>query len=165
MGESDTRNDQVDETDADADGRAERPESAADETGERDAAPVGDEKFFERHPKLRVVLIWWGILGGAFLAFHFGLDKPATAGALVLIAMATKAFAGLVALIALIPVIGPPLATLLTLPFFFLLNGIAYLVTFVALRRGYKLTVVSARVVAAAVVVGFILGFLVGHFL
>jgi hypothetical protein len=122
-------------------------------------------KFFERHPRLRVILIWTTIAAAALLALHFGLDKPATAGVLVLVAMATKAFAGLVALVALVPLIGPPLATLLTLPVFFLLNGIAYLVTFVALRRGYKLTVVSARLVAAAVVVGFVLGFLVGHFL
>jgi hypothetical protein len=141
------------------------PEPAGDEVRESGAEPGGRPKFFERHPKLRVILIWSVILGGAFVAFHFGLDKPATASALVLIAMATKAFAGLVALIALVPVIGPPLATLLSLPFFFVINGIAYLVTFVALRRGYKLTVVSARIVAAAVVVGFILGFLVGHFL
>lgn len=122
-------------------------------------------KFFERHPKLRVILIWSGIATAALLALHFGMDKPATAGVLVLVAMATKAFAGLVALVALIPLVGPPLATMLTLPVFVLLNGIAYLVTFVALRRGYKLTVVSARLVAAAVVVGFVLGFLVGHFL
>lgn len=122
-------------------------------------------QFFERHPRLRVVMIWTGIAAAAVLALHFGVDKPATAGVLVLVAMATKAFAGLVAIIALIPIIGPPLATLLTVPFFILLNGIAYLVTFVALRRGYKLTVVSARLVAAAVVVGFVLGFLLGHFL
>ena len=122
-------------------------------------------KFFERHPKLRVILIWAGIAAAALLAVHFGLDRPATAGVLVLVAMATKAFAGLVALVALVPLIGAPLATLLTLPVFILLNGIAYLVTFVALRRGYKLTVVSARLIAAAVVVGFVLGFLAGHFL
>jgi hypothetical protein len=122
-------------------------------------------RFFEAHPRLRVILIWSAITAAALLALHFGLDKPATAGVLVLVAMATKAFAGLVALVALVPLIGPPLATLLTLPVFFLINGIAYLVTFVALRRGYKLTVVSARLVAAAVVVGFVLGFLVGHFL
>jgi len=122
-------------------------------------------KFFERHPRLRIILIWSGIVAAGATAIRLGLDKPATAGVLVLVALATKAFAGLVALVALIPVIGPALATLLTLPFFVLLNGIAYLVTFFALRRGYKLTVVNARIVAAAVVVGFVLGFLVGHFL
>ncbi len=165
MGESDTGQDRIESGNTGPDARSDEPGNRGDEAGGRNDAADAGLKFFEQHPKLRVVLIWTGILGGAFLAFHLGLDKPATAGTLVLVAMATKAFAGLVALVALIPVIGPPLATLLTLPFFFLLNGLAYLVTFVALRRGYKLTVVSARIVAAAVVVGFILGFLVGHFL
>ena len=122
-------------------------------------------KFFGRHPRFRITLIWLGIVTIALVALKFGIDKPATAGVLVLVAMATKAFAGLVALVAMLPLIGPPLAAMLTLPMFVLLNGIAYLVTFFALRRGYKLTVVSARVIAGAVVVGFVLGFLVGHFL
>ena len=140
-------------------------DSGQDQAEEQSPPPAVGTRFFEQHPRLRIVLIWTGIVGVGLIAFRLGLDRPATAGALVLVAMATKAFAGLVALVALIPFIGPPLAALLTLPFFVLLNGIAYLVTFVALRRGYKLTVVSARIVAAAVVVGFILGFLVGHFL
>ena len=107
--------------------------------------------------------IWIAIAVAAVLALHFGLDKPLVAGVLVLVGIATQAFAGLVGLVALVPVIGAPVAAILTLPFFLVLNGIAYLVTFFALRRGYKLTVVSARIVAAAVVVGFILGFLVGR--
>jgi hypothetical protein len=120
-------------------------------------------EFFERHPRLRVVFIWVAIALAAVLAIHFGLDKPLVAGVLVLVGFATQAFAGLVGIVALVPVIGPPIAAMLTLPFFLVLNGLAYLVTFFALRSGYKLTVVSARIVAAAVVVGFILGFLVGR--
>lgn len=120
-------------------------------------------EYFERHPRTRVVLIWAGIAAGAVIALQFNLDKPLTAGVLVLVGIATHAFAGLVGMVAMVPVIGAPLATMLTLPFFILLNGLAYLVTFFALRRGYKLTVVSARIVAAAVVIGFILGFLAGR--
>ena len=120
-------------------------------------------EFFERHPRFRVVIIWVGIAGAGVLALHFGLDKPLVAGVLVLVGVATQAFAGLVGLVATVPLVGAPLAHILTLPFFLLLNGLAYMVTFFALRRGYKLTVVSARIVAAAVVIGFILGFLVGR--
>lgn len=120
-------------------------------------------EYFERHPRTRVVLIWTGITAAAVIALHFKLDKPLTAGVLVLVGIATQAFAGLVGMVAMVPVIGAPLATILTLPFFILLNGLAYLVTFFALKRGYQLTVVSARIVAAAVVIGFILGFLTGR--
>jgi hypothetical protein len=120
-------------------------------------------RFFERHPRFHVIAIWAGIAAAAVLAIHFGLDKPLVAGGLVLIGIATHAFAGLVALVATVPVIGAPIAAVLTMPFFFVINGLAYMVTFFALRRGYKLTVVSARIVAAAVVIGFIMGFLVGR--
>lgn len=124
---------------------------------------VGHMEYFERHPRLRVIIIWVGIAAAAVLALRFGLDKPLVAGVLVLVGIATQAFAGLVGMVAMVPLIGAPIATILTLPFFLVLNGLAYLVTFFALRRGYKLTVVSARIVAAAVVIGFILGFLVGR--
>jgi hypothetical protein len=120
-------------------------------------------EYFERHPRLRLMIIWIGIAATAVLALRFGLDKPLVAGVLVLVGIATQAFAGLVGMVAMVPLIGAPIATMLTLPFFLVLNGLAYLVTFFALRRGYKLTVVSARIVAAAVVIGFILGFLVGR--
>jgi hypothetical protein len=77
----------------------------------------------------------------------------------------TKAFAGILAIIALMPIIGPAIVNVITMPFFLTVNAIAYLVTLVAVRRGYARDVVDSRVLVVTLLFGIVIGFLLGRFL
>jgi hypothetical protein len=92
----------------------------------------------------------------------FKFDKSATALLILVFGYATHAFAGLIAIIGTIPVVGTYLVTILTLPFFLLVNGLAYLVTLIALRKGDAKAVMNSRILVSALLVGIIIGYFLG---
>jgi len=115
------------------------------------------------HPRLRAVLLVLLLAVVGVTLVHLHVDRDIVAIVLVLVGLATKALAALIGLVALVPVVGPILVQLITLPFVLLVNGLAYVVTFFALRRGEAMEVVRAKIIAWSVLVGFILGFLAGR--
>lgn len=95
-------------------------------------------------------------------AQHFGLDKKITIFTVLFFGYVTQLFAVLVTYIATIPVIGAPIANIISLPFIFIVNAIAYMVTFFSLRKGYAKEVLGSRVLVTAFIVGLILGYALG---
>jgi uncharacterized membrane protein len=95
--------------------------------------------------------------------FHW--NKKITAILIVLFGLLTKGFSELVALIGLIPVVGPLIAKVLSWPLFFTLNGLAYLLTFVAIKAGNKKDVINTKILVTIFLLGVIIGVIIGNLL
>ncbi len=111
----------------------------------------------------KFILIWLVILLFTIISIALGFDKKIIALVVILIGFLTQAFAGLIGMVGAIPSIGPMIVKVITLPFFILLNAIAYIFTFFALRMGLKRDIVRARIIATALLVGIVIGFILGR--
>jgi len=96
------------------------------------------------------------------VSWHFGWHAEAVTAGAVIIAFASHAFAWLLGMIMLVPVIGPLLVKVLSLSIIWLLNAVGYLVAYVAIRRGYSKDVLTYRAVTIALIVGIVIGFVLG---
>ena len=76
----------------------------------------------------------------------------------------TNAIAWLAATIGLVPILGPLVVKILALPFIWLLNGIGYIISMVAIRRGFSKDVLTYRGLTIALIVGIVIGYVVGKF-
>jgi hypothetical protein len=61
-----------------------------------------------------------------------------------------------------VPFIGPFVAKILVLPFIWLLNSIGYLLSLVAIKRGYSKDVLTYQGITVALIVGIIIGYILG---
>ncbi len=105
----------------------------------------------------------WFLIGLlVIVGFHFGVDERVIAFVVVLVGILGQAFAALIAWIALIPIVGPVLAQVLSMPFIWILNGIGYLVSIVAIKRGYSKDVLNYRVLTVTLIAGITLGYILG---
>lgn len=110
----------------------------------------------------KTIAVWGAIAIFLVVALTTGLDKKVTALAVLIFGFLTQAFSGLLGLVGLIPVVGPLLVKVITLPFFLLVNGFAYLVTLFAVRRGKKMDVMKTRILVSSFLFGIVVGFILG---
>jgi len=109
-------------------------------------------------------LVGWSLFFIAIIvALHFGVDEKVVVLVTILLGVFTQFFAGISALIALLPFIGPLIVKVLAIPFFWLLNGLGYFISIVAIKKGYSRELVGSRVLTLAVLVGLVLGYIIGH--
>ncbi|MBM4162296.1 MAG: M23 family metallopeptidase [Ignavibacteria bacterium] len=94
------------------------------------------------------LLAWLLIAILVIAGFHFGVDKKVIAFVVLLVGIIGQAFAALIAWIALIPIAGPILAQVLSMPFVWTLNGIGYLLSISAIKRGYSKDVIISSTLA-----------------
>lgn len=114
----------------------------------------------------KVMLPLWVAIGGlVWLGLHFNVDHQALAGGVVLIGLVSHAFAWLMGVIALVPVVGPIIVKVLSIGFIWLINAVGYLVSYVAIRRGYSKDVLTYRGLTVALIVGIVIGFVLGRLL
>ena len=106
--------------------------------------------------------VWLALLGLVWLGLHFGLDRRAVAGGAVLFGLLSSAFAWLVGVIGLVPLVGPLIVKVLAIPIIWLLNALGYLVSFVAIRRGYSQDVLTYRGLTVALIIGIVIGYVLG---
>jgi hypothetical protein len=108
-------------------------------------------------------LIWLGIAIFAVVGIALGLDKKAIAFLVLIFGLISQAFIGIIGLIGFIPVIGPILAKVLALPFFWILNAIGYFLSIVAIKRGYSKAVIDYRILTIVFLSGIAVGFIIGR--
>ncbi|MFH1214098.1 MAG: hypothetical protein V1681_08405 [Candidatus Neomarinimicrobiota bacterium] len=123
----------------------------------RNAKIVAD--FFRRYYKL--IITWAVIIVAIIVGIHFKVDKGLILVIVMVFGAFSQAFTGLVAIIALVPFLGPLLAKVLTLPIFWLLNALGYFVSAVAIKRGHKKEIVNYRFMTMVFLTGFAVGFIV----
>jgi hypothetical protein len=118
------------------------------------------KEFFSNYEN--AIFAWFIIIGAIVLGVHFSVDHGVIAAMVLLIGIAGHAFAALVVWIGLVPLVGPLVAKVLTLPFVWILNGIGYLVSLVAIKRGYTKDVINYRMATVTLIVGITLGYILG---
>jgi len=111
----------------------------------------------------KVMLPLWCAIGGlVWLGLHFNVDRSVIAGSVVAVGLISNAFAWLLGIVALVPVIGPIVVKVLSIGFIWLLNAVGYLVSYIAIRRGYSKDVLTYRGITIAVIIGIVIGFVLG---
>lgn len=102
-----------------------------------------------------VAMVWLG--------FRFNVDDRVVVGGAVLFGVLSSLFAWIVGVLGLIPFVGPLIVKVLAIPIIWLLNALGYLVSFIAIKRGYSRDVLTYRGLTIALIVGIIIGFILGH--
>ena len=111
----------------------------------------------------RNAIFAWIVIAGLVIAgIELGIDKTVIGFVVLIIGLAGEAFAALGAWIALVPIVGPLVVKVLALPFFWLLNGVGYLASIIAIKRGYGKDVVNYRVLTITLLVGVTIGYILG---
>ena len=109
--------------------------------------------------------LWLGMGGLVWLGLHFNVDRSVIAGSVVAVGLVSNAFAWLLGLVTLVPIIGPVIVKVLSIGFIWLLNAVGYLVSYIAIRRGYSKDVLTYRGLTVAVIIGIVVGFVLGKLL
>jgi hypothetical protein len=134
--------------------------------------PTEQEAGSEPREPVRRAAPWWNkwkfmlplwIAVGVFvwLGMHYHVDALLIAGGVFIVGLLSNAFAWLVGVIALVPVVGPLIAKVLSVGFVWILNAIGYLVSLIAIRRGYTKDVLTYRGLTIALIVGIVIGYVV----
>jgi hypothetical protein len=97
-----------------------------------------------------------------FAAWHYGWHAKAVTTGVVLLAALSHLFAWAVGIVGLIPIIGPLIVKVLSIGVIWLLNAVGYLVSFVAIKRGYSKDVLTYRAVTIALITGIVIGYIIG---
>ena len=118
-------------------------------------------KKIQKHPKTILTLIVIGVL--AFLMLKLNLDVRAIALITIILGFITNLYAGLLAIIGLIPFVGPFIVQILSIPFIWFVNLIGYFTSFYAIKKGYRKEVLNHRLVTLVLLLGIVLGYILGH--
>ncbi len=108
------------------------------------------------------LLTWLMIVILVIIGFLLEIDKTILGFVVVIVGILGQAFAAALAWIALIPFAGPLIAKVLALPFFWLLNGVGYLASIVAIKKGYSREVINYRVLTVVLLIGVTIGYILG---
>ena len=103
------------------------------------------------------------IVGFVYLMRAYNIDARAIAIITFLLSYITNAFVGIIAILELMPVIGPMIIKIFTIPFFWLINGVGYLTSAYAIKKGYRRVIISHRIITTTLLIGVILGYILGH--
>ena len=110
----------------------------------------------------KTILTWVIIVVFVIVAIHYNVDKTVIGGAVVIFGIISQAFVGLLNIIGLVPLVGPFIAKILALPFFWLINAMGYFVSILAIKRGYSKEVMNYRILTVVLLVGIVIGFILG---
>jgi hypothetical protein len=110
----------------------------------------------------KIIIIWILLVTFIIVGLTLGLDKKVVTFFVILFGFVSQAFLGLINLIALIPVVGPLIAKVLALPFYWVLNALGYFISLIAIKKGYSKDVLNYRVLTIVFLVGIAIGFVIG---
>ena len=109
-------------------------------------------------------IIFWILLTTAFIfSTNYGIDKKIIVFIAFVISVFTEVFVGLSALVATIPVVGPMVIKIVTIPVFWIFNAMGTLVSGLAIKKGYATELARGRILTLALLVGTILGYIIGN--
>lgn len=105
------------------------------------------------------------IVGFLYWGLQHQWDVKMLAGVTLLVGFVSGAFVWIVGLIGLLPVIGPVIVKVLSFGFIWLLNALGYLISFIAIRRGYSKDVLTYRGLTMALMLGIVIGYVIAQFI
>tara|TARA_Y100000590_G_C15469836_1_gene919746 strand:- start:358 stop:735 length:378 start_codon:yes stop_codon:yes gene_type:complete len=109
------------------------------------------------------LLVWTILLTTIIAALIMGIDKKIVVFFTLALGFFTQIFAGMGALIAMIPWVGPFIIKVFTIPFFWMVNSLGYFVSIIAIKKGYSKQITKSRVLTVAMLFGIIIGYIMGH--
>ncbi|MFC1543334.1 hypothetical protein ACFL4K_02200 [Candidatus Neomarinimicrobiota bacterium] len=117
--------------------------------------------FFKSYWKAFAIVA--GITAVIVVGIHLDVDAKILALFALVAGFITNGFVALATLISLVPVVGPLLIKLFSIPVFYLFNALGYLLSLLAIKKGYGADVVSHRVLTVILLVGIVIGYIIGN--
>ena len=93
----------------------------------------------------------------------YKLDIRAITIITLLLGYITNIFVSLTTLVGLVPVIGPLIVKVFTIPFFWFINSMGYFTSAYAIKKGYGRDILMHRLITIALLIGIVLGYILGH--
>ncbi|MFQ6677395.1 MAG: hypothetical protein ACE5D0_03670 [Fidelibacterota bacterium] len=109
------------------------------------------------------IIIWLMIVIFIIIALKLGIDQKVVVFITLVLGLFTQLFAGLGALLSMVPFIGPLIVKVFAIPFFWILNALGYFVGVIAIKRGYSGEFIKSRVLTLSLLVGIVVGYILGH--
>ena len=113
------------------------------------------------------ILVWIILVMALSLAFFYGKQYGINQRIILLVTLAlgtfTQIFSGITSLIALIPFFGPFILKVISIPIFYILNAMGWVVSAVAIKKGYVNELSKSRTITLALLVGIIIGYILGN--
>ena len=113
------------------------------------------------------ILVWIILVMSLCLAFFYGKQYGINQRIIILVTLAlgtfTQIFSGITSLIALIPFFGPFILKVISIPIFYILNAMGWVVSAVAIKKGYVNELSKSRTITLALLVGIIIGYILGN--
>ena len=109
------------------------------------------------------IIFWCFLTMIITVATNYGIDKKIIVLSAFIISVFTEAFVGLGVIIAAIPIIGPMIIKIITIPIFWVFNAMGTLISGVAIKKGYATELAKGRILTVALLIGIIVGYIIGN--
>ena len=113
------------------------------------------------------ILVWIILVMALSLAFFYGQQYGINQRIIILVTLVlgtfTQIFSGITSLVALIPFFGPFILKVVSIPIFYILNAMGWVVSAVAIKKGYVNELSKSRTITLALLVGIIIGYILGN--
>ena len=110
-----------------------------------------------------ILVIFVAVLMMVGLLLYIKVDIRAIAILTIITGYITKLFSGLSLLVSSIPVIGPVIIKVVSLPVVWLMNGLGYFTSLFAIKKGYGKEMMNHRAISIVLLIGIILGYILGY--
>ena len=113
--------------------------------------------------KILFWIILFSLIATAFIyGPEYGIDQKFVVFTTVVLGIFTQVFAGITSLVALIPFFGPFIIKVISIPIFYILNAVGWIVSGIAIKKGYVNELSKSRTVTLALLIGIIIGYILG---
>ena len=113
------------------------------------------------------IVLWILLFTMICLAFsygkQYGINERIIILATLVLGVFTQIFTGITSLIAIIPFFGPFILKVVSIPIFYFLNALGWIVSAIAIKKGYVNELSKSRTVTFALLVGIIIGYILGN--
>jgi hypothetical protein len=127
-----------------------------------DKNPFGKFNWKDWRHMLPVFLVLAALI---YFGYRYHVDHKVIAGSAVIIGLLSGALAWLVGMIGLVPIIGPIIVKVLSIGFIWLLNAVGYVISYIAIKRGYSQDVLTYRGLTIALLVGIVVGYIIAQYI
>ncbi len=109
------------------------------------------------------IIIWIFVTLIISTAVIYGINKKLIVFTAFIFGIFTEIFAGLGVIVAAIPLIGPMIIKIVSVPIFWILNALGTLVSGIAIKKGYATELARGRIMTLALLIGMIIGYIIGN--
>ena len=113
------------------------------------------------------IVLWILLFTMVYLALsygkQYGINERIIILATLVLGIFTQIFTGITSLIAIIPFFGPFIIKVVSIPIFYFLNALGWVVSAIAIKKGYVNELSRSRTITFALLVGIIIGYILGN--